>query len=281
MKTSIFILLQHIVPQHLISRCVGYIAKSENTFIKNQFITRFAKKYQVNLGEAKHKTAEEFPSFNAFFTRELEAGARPINDEVATLCQPADGAVSQLGKIKYGKIFQAKGFDFSVEELLGRSDLNEQYQNGDFATIYLSPKDYHRVHMPLRGTLTSTTYIPGKLFSVNHATAENVDALFARNERLVCHFDTELGPVAMVLVGAMIVAGIDVVWAKENVKPTSNTIVHKTAPENIILEKGDEMGRFLLGSTVILLFGENKIAFDSELKNGSPVRMGEALAKSI
>jgi phosphatidylserine decarboxylase len=277
MKTKIFIALQHIVPQHTLSRCVAFFAKSEIKWIKNLFISQFIKKYQVNLAEAKYKTAADYRSFNHFFTRELEANARTIDPSPGAIASPADGAVSQLGKIKNGKIFQAKGFDFSVEELIARNDLNSHFQNGEFATIYLSPKDYHRVHMPIDGTLTSTTYIPGKLFSVSNSTAENVDRLFARNERLVCHFETELGPVAIILVGAMIVAGIEVVWQPAPLKPKNTNIVHSAA-DNIALKKGEELGRFLLGSTVIMLFGEKQIRFDAKLANGSALKMGEMIA---
>lgn len=281
MKTTIFIWLQHIVPQHAISRCVAFFARSEIGFIKNLFISRFAKKYRVNLSEAKIKTATEYPSFNAFFTRELEQGARTIDETDDSIVSPADGAISQAGKIKNGRLFQAKGFDFSVEELLARHDLAEHYCDGDFATVYLSPKDYHRVHMPIDGTLNATSYIPGDLFSVNNSTAENVERLFARNERLVCHFDTELGPVAIILVGAMIVAGIEVVWTNDPLKPKNKNVIHNVAPENISLKKGEELGRFLLGSTVILLFGKDQIELDSKLTNGCPLKLGEAIAKKV
>ena len=205
-KNALFVLSQYIIPQHTLSRLVGWFASTKIEFIKSTFIKKFAAKYDVNMDEAKIEDLDQFANFNDFFTRELKDGARPIAD--AKLVSPADGAVSQLGKIELGRCFQAKGRDFSVVELLGGD--NERaapYMNGEFATIYLSPKDYHRVHMPCAGTLTETVYVPGDLFSVNPATAEGVDGLFARNERLVCMFDTEYGPMAMVLV-----AGIETVW---------------------------------------------------------------------
>ena len=191
MKDNLFVFSQYIIPQHALSRLVGWFASTKIEFIKSFFIKNFAKKFGINMAEAKIEDLDAFASFNDFFTRELKDGARPIAD--TKLVSPADGAVSQLGKIELGRVFQAKGRDFSVTELLGGdSDRAEPYLNGDFTTIYLSPKDYHRVHMPCAGTLIETVYVPGDLFSVNPATAQGVDGLFARNERLVCMFETAI-----------------------------------------------------------------------------------------
>ncbi|MGH1460602.1 MAG: archaetidylserine decarboxylase [Neptuniibacter sp.] len=282
LRDSLFILFQHIVPQHLLSRLVGAIADSTTPWVKNRFIRWFAKKYQINMSEAREEVPSNYPSFNAFFTRELKEGARPIDCSAGSIVSPADGAISQLGNIEYGRIFQAKGRGYSLATLLGGDqERAEQFMNGRFATIYLSPRDYHRVHMPVTGTLTHTTYIPGDLFSVNQTTAEGVEQLFARNERLVAYFDTEHGPMAMVLVGAMIVAGIETVWSGQEaprLKKPIHTPFNIDSHSPMMLEKGEEMGRFKLGSTVILLFGENRIEWESSLTATSPVQLGRKLA---
>lgn len=276
-KKNLFVISQYLTPQHALSRLVGWFASTKINFIKNTFITKFAAKYQVNMDEAKIEDLSQFACFNDFFTRELKDGARPIAD--AKLVSPADGAVSQLGKIELGRCFQAKGRDFSVVELLGGDkDRAQPFLNGEFATIYLSPKDYHRVHMPCAGTLKETVYVPGDLFSVNPTTAEGVDGLFARNERMVCMFDTEYGPMAMVLVGAMIVAGIETVWSGQVCPLPKQAQPQDYSQGDIKLEKGDEMGRFKLGSTVILCFPEDAVKFLEEIQATSPVQMGQAIA---
>ena len=279
-KDSLFVFLQYLIPQHALSRLVGWFASSEIDFIKNTFISNFAKKYAVNMQEAKEEDLSKYKSFNDFFTRELKDGARPIADGESTLVSPADGAVSQLGKIELGRVFQAKGRDFSVTELLGGdSDRAATFLNGDFATIYLSPKDYHRVHMPCAGKLLETIYVPGDLFSVNPTTAQGVDGLFARNERLVCMFETQYGPMALVLVGAMIVAGIETVWSGQVCPLPKKAQVQDYTQSEIRLEKGEEMGRFKLGSTVVLCFPENTVSFMEAIRAESPLVMGEALAE--
>jgi len=276
---SLFILLQHLLPQHLLSRLTGWLAASEIEWLKDPLIRLFANHFKVEMQEAAEPELSAYPSFNAFFTRALAEGARTIDGASDGIACPADGAVSQLGAIKAGEIFQAKGHSYSCEDLLADKERAEVFNNGQFATIYLSPKDYHRVHMPVAGTLTAQTYIPGKLFSVNQVTAENVRGLFARNERLVCHFDTEFGPMAMVLVGAMIVAGIETVWSGQVAPPPRQptTLDFSRAPAGVSLLKGDEMGRFMLGSTVILLFPENSMAWEQQFQANTPTRMGERL----
>lgn len=276
---SLFILFQSLVPQHLLSRFTGWLAQLQSpVFLKNWVIRRFIAHFDVNMTEALHPHAEAYESFNAFFTRPLRAGARTISD--APVVCPADGAISQLGTIEAGRVFQAKGQWFSVLELLGGDEARAaHFSDGQFATIYLSPRDYHRVHMPLAGTLTASCYIPGKLFSVNGVTAANVERLFARNERLVCYFDTELGPMALILVGAMVVAGIETVWDGQVAPPLRAPVTrdYRVLPDTVALEKGDEMGRFKLGSTVILLFPQGSMAWDPQYQAGTPTLLGEAL----
>ena len=277
---KLFIMLQHLLPQHLLSRITGWLAASEISWLKNLLIRPFAAHFKVDMSEAAEPELDNYPSFNAFFTRSLRDGVRPIDNSENTICCPADGAISQLGAITGGRIFQAKGKDFSSAELLGDAERARVFENGQFATIYLSPRDYHRVHMPMAGELSAQTYIPGKLFSVNQVTAAKVERLFARNERLVCYFDTDTGPMAMVLVGAMIVAGIETVWSGQVTPPSRDpkTIDFKRAPGGVKLAKGEEMGRFMLGSTVILLFPENTIEWQEQYTANTPTRMGEALA---
>jgi len=233
----------------------------------------------VNLDEALRRSPEAYDSFNDFFTRELQPGARPRCPE-GVAC-PADGSLSQCGALEGDRLLQAKGHSYSLAALLGGDDeWVERYRGGSFITIYLSPRDYHRVHMPLAGKLLETRYIPGDLFSVNGTTAEAVPGLFARNERLVCHFDTERGPMAMVLVGAMIVAGIETVWAGQ-VAPPGGRIErrdYQRAPEPVSLDRGAEMGRFFLGSTVILLFPEGMAQWNTDCVAGAALRLGQQLA---
>lgn len=276
--SSPFIWFQHLAPQHLLSRLSGRMAASERAWIRDRLIRRFVAAYDVDLGDAARGIGD-FASFNDFFTRELKPGARPLADADRFILSPADGVVSQLGTITGGRIFQAKGRDFSAAEILGHgSGIAARFEGGAFITIYLSPRDYHRVHMPAAGRLLSSAYVPGDLFSVNQQTAEGVDRLFARNERLACLFDGPDGAFASIMVGAMIVAGIETVWphrfaghAKAPVHEEFKDTPHEFAA-------GDEMGRFYLGSTVVLLFEPGRIAWRPQLKPGDRVRMGEAIA---
>lgn len=279
-KQRCFIVFQYFIPQHWLSRLVGYLAACEIKWLKNTFIKLFIQKFGINMQEAARTQPEDYASFNDFFTRELAPDVRPIAEN-AKVVSPADGCVSQLGLIEHGRIFQAKGQDFSLAELLGGdSALATEFAEGSFNTIYLSPKDYHRVHMPVSGTLRKTIYVPGDLFSVNQTTAENVPRLFARNERLVAIFDTEHGPMAMVLVGAMIVAAIETVWAGR-ITPMLRKVktTDFSQPQAISLKQGDEMGRFLLGSTVILCFGKGNIRWQDHLGANSELRVGDKLAE--
>lgn len=277
LKQQLFIQAQKVVPQHRLSRVVGKIAASENPIVKTAVIAAFKTKYGIDMSIAEQTNALKFKSFNDFFTRGLRTGVRAVDADSTAIVSPADGAISQLGKIENGDVFQAKGQKFTVENLIADPQLAEPFKNGEFATVYLSPRDYHRVHMPFAGTLTETLYVPGELFSVNQTTAENIPGLFARNERMVCLFDTELGRMAVVLVGAMIVAGIETV-ATGKVKPSGRIELNH---HNLFLEKGAELGRFYLGSTAVILFEENKMQWDEKFKANSTVLMGEALGHTL
>ena len=275
----LFIVFQYVVPQHGLSRLVGWLADSELPWIKGPFIRWFKQRYNVDMNEAAEPDADNYSSFNAFFTRELRPGARPLDGAADALVCPTDGVVSQAGRIEAGRILQAKGQWFSAQELLGGdAELAAQFDSGDFATLYLSPRDYHRVHMPFAGTLRQMIYVPGDLFSVNQITAENVPRLFARNERLVCVFDTEFGPAAVVLVGAMIVAGIETVWAGQVTPlPRRVTSTRYDRHDVIALAKGAEMGRFKLGSTVVVLTGRDVVRWSEKLVPGALLHMGERI----
>ncbi|WP_110457175.1 archaetidylserine decarboxylase [Shewanella algidipiscicola] len=279
------IALQYMMPKHLLSRLVGKLAAAELGMVTTSVIKWFIKQYKIDMSEAAQSEPEAYASFNAFFTRALKPGIRPLCDDDDYIVHPVDGAVSQCGSIKSGRIFQAKGHDYSALALLGdQVDDAKRFEGGDFATIYLAPKDYHRIHMPIKGTLSKMTYVPGELFSVNPLTAENVPGLFALNERVVAIFETEIGPIAMVLVGATIVASIETVWAGTVTPPTGKKVFTwdypTEGPEALTLDKGEEMGRFKLGSTVVMLFAKDAIEeFADGVKPKAVTRMGQAFAK--
>lgn len=273
----LFIETQKLLPQHRLSRLIGKVAASEHPVLKTAAIYGFKQKYGIDLSIAEFEQAHKYASFNDFFTRALKSDVRPIDQEATHIVSPADGAVSQLGKIVKGEIFQAKGQHFSAEQLIADVQLAKPFEDGEFVTVYLSPKDYHRVHMPFAGTLTETLYVPGELYSVNQVTAEHVPGLFARNERMVCLFDTALGRMAVVLVGAMIVAGIETV-ATGKVKPNGRIEVQQ---HQLQLEKGAELGRFYLGSTAIVLFEKDKVQWNDALKAADHVVMGRQIGHGI
>nr|WP_205743608.1 archaetidylserine decarboxylase [Halomonas alimentaria] len=269
-----FALIQYPLPHHLLSRLVGQLAECRHPVIKNALVRTFIRRFGVDMAEAVEPDPTAYATFNDFFTRALKDGVRPISEG---LVSPADGRLSQFGTIEAGQLMQAKGHRFSAEALLGGDvEAATRYLGGSFATVYLSPSDYHRVHMPLSGTLTEMVYVPGRLFSVNAATTEHVAGLFARNERLVCHFDTEQGPMAMVLVGAMIVAAIETVWAGQITPLPKGDLQRIRFDTPIRLEKGAEMGRFKLGSTVVMAFSE-PVDFADGLEPGAKVQMGQSL----
>lgn len=276
LKDALFALCQYPLPHQYLSRWAGRLADSRTPWLKNLLIRQFIRTYQVNMTEAEKPSPEHYEHFNAFFTRALKEGARPLE---AGIVSPADGVLSQYGLIHHGHMIQAKGQEYTVTSLLGGdADEAAPYEQGRFATVYLSPRDYHRVHMPCDATLRSTCYLPGRLFSVNQATTQHIPELFARNERLVCHFDTEYGPMALVLVGAMIVAGIETTWQGRYTPVHPNRAQRETFEAgHIAFKKGDEMGRFYLGSTVVMCFGSN-IHFATERSPQQPVRLGMILA---
>ncbi|RJX65357.1 phosphatidylserine decarboxylase [Vibrio sinensis] len=275
--------LQYWIPQHGLTRLVGKLASAKAGGLTTAIIRWFIKQYNVNMNEALHSDPSYFKTFNEFFVRELKEGTRPISEGSDVITHPADACVSQFGPIQDGKLIQAKGHDFTAQELLGGDkNLADQFTEGEFATLYLSPSDYHRVHMPCDGVLRQMIYVPGDLFSVNPLTAENVPNLFARNERVVCIFDTDFGPMAQVLVGATIVGSIELVWAGTVTPPRGNTVHSWDYPaqgeQAITLKKGEEMGRFKLGSTVINLFAKGSIHFDESMKHNEPTVMGTPYA---
>ena len=278
-RDKAFVLLQHLLPQHTLSRLTGALASSRLEFLKNWLITRFIAAFHVDMREAAEPDPRAYANFNAFFTRALREGARPVDMAAAAIVSPADGAVSQAGGISAGRIVQAKGRSYSVAELLADDAEASDFEGGSFATIYLSPRDYHRVHMPCHARLTGLRYVPGRLFSVNGVTAESVPGLFARNERLVCRFETAHGPMAMVLVGAMVVAGIETVWTGP-VTPAGRTVLSMDLESDAAartLAKGAEMGRFQLGSTVILLLPRGVSGWDDHMVAAAPLRMGQRI----
>lgn len=270
---------QYILPKHLLSRLVGALAAAEAGIVTQFLIKLFIKAFKIDMTEAQWENPSAYRTFNEFFTRPLKDGIRPIAEGDDVLCHPVDGAVSQFGDIIGDNIFQAKGHKFSLTTLLGgKPELAECFKGGKFATVYLAPSDYHRIHMPVDGVLTDTLHVPGELFSVNPLTAANVPGLFARNERVVTLFDTPVGKVALVLVGATIVASIETVWAGTITPPAGKYVQHwQHNDEQISLRKGEEMGRFKLGSTIVLCFEPNKVAFD-DLSAGAVTRLGQALA---
>lgn len=268
---------QYLIPKQGLTVLAGCLADVKNTKVKNYLIQRFIQKYQVNMSEALIEDPTAYSSFNDFFIRHLKPGVRPLAH--ADVVSPVDGCVSEIGIIENGQLVQAKGRYYTVEEFLACAPaIADQFTHGQFATLYLSPKDYHRVHMPLDAKLMSMTYIPGTLFSVQPTTARVVPKLFARNERLVVFFETAVGPMAMVLVGATIVGAIGTSWhgdLKRAKKPVS--FDYTDTPQQLL--KGAEMGFFKLGSTVVLMFAHGKqVQWNKNLKAGSPIKFGEALA---
>ena len=279
LSARLFIALQHIIPQHFLSKMMWRLTRCECKWFLKLVLPLFIRKFNVNMQEAKDPDWKNYSSFNKFFTRELNNDVREISSDENTITSPVDGAVSQLGKINTDLIFQAKGHAYSLTQLLGdREDLGKTFKNGQFNTIYLSPKDYHRIHMPIDGSLKEMIHVPGQLFSVNPTTVENVPALFARNERVICLFDTPAGPMAMILVGAIFVGSIETVWHGEVTPPRHKEIRNwKYDEEEINYLKGEEMGRFNMGSTVILIHANKKMDWVKELKAEQTVLLGEVI----
>ncbi|WP_320821534.1 archaetidylserine decarboxylase [Reinekea sp.] len=278
LKNILFIGAQYLLPHHLISRLIGVLAQSKRHWIKDPLIRAFLRRFNINLSEAEREQPTDYSSFNDFFTRALKPDSRSLEGNADDWVSPVDACVSQFGRISAGRIIQAKGRDYSLSELLGGDTaMAEQFDNGEFATLYLSPKDYHRIHMPMAARLVKTRFIPGKLFSVNPLTASKVPRLFARNERLVCEFDSAQGRFVMVLVGAMVVASIETTWSGV-VAPWQRRIEEQAfANPPPTFERGQEMARFRLGSTVILAFEPDRMRWSTEITTGASVKLGQRL----
>jgi phosphatidylserine decarboxylase len=274
------VLPQYLFPKQALTAFAGWVASRERGWVTTEIIRRFVAKYQVNMDEALDSSIASYPSFNAFFTRALKPGARPLAQ--ADLVCPVDGAISQFGSIEKDQIFQAKGHSYSTTAVVGGDEaLAALFQDGSFATLYLSPRDYHRIHMPADGRLSRMIYVPGELFSVNPTTARGVPGLFARNERVVCVFESAQGPFVLVLVGATIVGSMATVWHGVVNPPRLPDVKTWHYDGQVTLKQGDEMGRFLLGSTVVMLFPkspEAPLAFNPDWTPGRAIRLGEAMA---
>jgi phosphatidylserine decarboxylase len=279
------VVLQYLLPHRALSRIVYWATRWTWRPWKNFLIRKIIRNYQVNMDEAEQPQATAYASFNAFFTRALKPGSRTVPMDALAIACPADGRISQFGPIRDGRIFQAKGFDFSAAELLGDETAAAEYTNGHFITVYLSPRDYHRVHAPLAGTLRETVHIPGRIFSVAPFTVAAVPRLFARNERVICHFDSfdRMGnpsAFAVAMVGAMLVSGVETVWGGVEIPPYAGAVVRKDyRGRNIRLERFAELGRFNMGSTVILLLPTGAVELDQGLAVDAAVRVGQALGR--
>jgi len=276
--------LQYLLPHHLLSAMMRRLTRSRIGPLKDLLIRRVIDLYQVDMTLAQDPDPSHYACFNDFFTRALRPDARPLDPAPEALLCPVDGALSQAGEIRDGRIFQAKGRDYDLLELLGGdTEWGARFAGGHFSTLYLSPRDYHRVHMPLDGELARMLHVPGRLFSVNPTTARLVPRLFARNERVVCLFETPAGPMAVILVGAIFVAGIDTVWAG-TVTPVSQRVgswSYGAQQETVRLARGAEMGRFNMGSTVILLFGPGRVTWSTALRPGATLKMGERIGQVL
>ncbi len=277
----LFVALQYLLPHHPLSRIVHRAMRLEVGWLKDWVIRWFIGRFRIDLSQAQVEDPTAYRSFNAFFTRALKPDARPICTDSQTVVCPVDATVSQFGPIESGRIIQAKRHAYSATELLGNAGLAAPFANGQFITLYLSPRDYHRIHMPVEGSLRQSIYIPGRLFSVNGPTTEGVPRLFARNERVALLFDTAAGPCALVMVGALFVGSIETVWAGEMTPPHRSEIalrdfsLEPTAPH---FAPGAEIGRFNMGSTVVLLFGNPQLGWASEVTIDATTRMGQRLA---
>lgn len=280
-KDKLFTAALRILPQHLLAAGMYRITRSTWKPFKNMLIREVISRYAVDMFEAENPRPISYPSFNAFFTRGLKADARPVAREAYAVVSPCDGKVSQAGYISHGKLIQAKGHDFELLQLLGGDqELADTFAGGAYSTIYLSPRDYHRVHMPLSGRLRGMIFVPGDLFSVSEATAQLVPNLFARNERLICGFDTVAGPMLVILVGAIFVGSMETVWAGEVTGDDMGPTTWLYKKDQILpLKKGEELGRFNMGSTVITVFARNRIIWDKAFTPGVRVRMGQRIGR--
>ena len=276
MSGRLFACCQYVLPQHALSRLILLATRVRTRWFKNSLIRGFLKLYRVDMSEAADSNACNYPSFNEFFTRALKPGARPIAAGRSEIACPVDGRISQAGSIERDRLLQAKGRDYTLGQLLAGQPWAQRFEGGTFATIYLAPFNYHRIHMPLRGELRDTVYVPGRLFSVNAATALHVPRLFARNERVLTRFDSEFGEFGLVLVGALNVGSMATVWAGD-ITPAARRVITQIPAPPTTLEKGAELGRFNMGSTVILLFEAGRARFNPSAEPGSVVRLGQSL----
>jgi phosphatidylserine decarboxylase len=273
----LFVWFQQVLPQHALSRLVLRATRARASWFKNALIRGFLRLYPIDMAEAVQSDPCSYGSFNEFFTRALKPNARSITPGLRELACPADGMISEAGRIEGDRLLQAKGRHYTLAELLASESSARQFADGAFATIYLAPFNYHRVHMPLRGRLREAVYVPGRLFSVNAATASLVPRLFARNERVLTFFDSAFGEFALIMVGALNVGSIATVWAGD-VTPAARRVVTTLPPQDVSLDKGEELGRFNMGSTVILLFQENRVRWHEDMRAGATVRLGQSLA---
>lgn len=268
--------LQYILPKHLISIIMGRLANSRTPWLKNNLIDLFCRSYKIRLDENVISMPHDYPTFNAFFTRELKPGARQIDQNISSFASPADGYIAAIGNIHNQQLLQAKNMYFDLTSLLGgNADIAAQFHNGNYATIYLAPHNYHRVHMPMAGSLRRAVFIPGNLFSVNRMTSDLIPNLYARNERLVLLFDTAAGPMTVIMVGALIVGSMQTVWMDQPIR--CQQIEDITPPNTIYLEKGAEVGQFQMGSTVIVLMPQDSVAWSSQLTGSEAVLMGQTI----
>tara|TARA_B100000745_G_scaffold291036_1_gene230447 strand:+ start:492 stop:1349 length:858 start_codon:yes stop_codon:yes gene_type:complete len=273
----------NLLPQLTLSRLAGYAADARLGPLTTAFIRWFIKQYQVDLSEAQHDAVTDYKTFNDFFTRALKPDTRTLELGPQQLICPVDGAISELGDIEHNQIIQAKGHQYTLDAFLAKDYAKaQQFHDGKFATLYLSPRDYHRVHIPCDGELRSMTHVPGKLYSVNNDSVSRVPGLFAKNERLICYFDTAFGPMAYVMVGATIVGSIETVWSGVVTPPRSKSVRSwEYEPGQIQLKQGDELGRFRLGSTVILLFPKDCMAFDASFCRQPQIQLGQTMGSLI
>lgn len=280
MIENFFVFLQYFIPKHLLSRLIGFAADSQWIWLKDLMINWFIKYYKVDMNIAERSDPADYVTFNDFFIRKLKANLRPIASAPGAIISPVDGVVNQFGEIAQGRLIQAKGMDYSLNALLGGSGFEQQFWKGQFITLYLSPKDYHRVHMPFTGKLLEMTYVPGSLFAVNQASANQIPAVFAKNERVICTFQTEIGKMAVIMIGAMIVAGINMIWAGK-VTPNKDKSIKSYMYHDIGLRRGEEMGYFSMGSTVIVLFEPNQMNWEPGLDFDQSVKYGQKIGLSV
>jgi phosphatidylserine decarboxylase len=280
LRSRLFVWMQYALPQHGLSRLVLRATRVRTRWIKNLLTRGFLALFSIDMSEAVEPDPYRYGSFNEFFTRGLASGARPVDPGPDSIASPVDGVVSECGAIDRDRLLQAKGRDYTLGDLLAGHPWAPGFEGGSFVTIYLAPFNYHRIHMAVRGTLSDTVYVPGRLFSVNSVTARRVPRLFARNERVLTLFDTEFGRCALVLVGALNVGSIATVWAGDITPAARRVVTHLPGPA-LTLEKGAEMGRFNMGSTVILLFEPGRARWHPLLRAGSVVQLGQAIGQGI